>query len=426
MALKNSSPIPDIAARCSVFAKTDLIHAQQKGYGLDSICDSLCKGLADNISDTLFNKVVPESPIFMTGGVSKNRSVVRHLQRIIGKEIEIHPHSHLFPALGAASLLLKDIRCGMDIAPFDPGKLVLKQGEPEYFYEPLVAPQSRSQDTIIQEHFVYLPSISDHTAGVQVNIFNKSYTGNSRLYLGIDIGSTSTKAVLLDEDGHPVSGFYTYTSGQPLKATQAIFEAIDQVAKTRKLTIRVRACGTTGSGRKFIGGIVGADQVIDEITAHARAAFELNPQTDTIIEIGGQDAKFTQMNNGVVTFSHMNTVCAAGTGSFIEELAGRLGVGLEDYERMAMGRPAPLASDRCTVFMERDINQLLSQGYSVEEVLATVIHSVRENYLKKVASEAHIGNNICFQGATAKNRALVALSPYRGPGDLFITQGRAA
>ncbi|MCK5693509.1 MAG: hypothetical protein KAI08_11680, partial [Bacteroidales bacterium] len=85
MALRNSSPVPDIAARCSVFAKTDLIHAQQKGYGLEAICDSLCKGLADNISDTLFNKSVPESPIFMSGGVAKNQSVVRHLQRIIGK-----------------------------------------------------------------------------------------------------------------------------------------------------------------------------------------------------------------------------------------------------------------------------------------------------------------------------------------------------
>jgi len=99
MALRNSSPVPDIAARCSVFAKTDLIHAQQKGYSLEAICDSLCKGLADNIADTLFNKSVPESPIFMSGGVSKNQSVVRHLQRIIGKEIDIHPHSHHLPAI---------------------------------------------------------------------------------------------------------------------------------------------------------------------------------------------------------------------------------------------------------------------------------------------------------------------------------------
>jgi activator of 2-hydroxyglutaryl-CoA dehydratase len=110
MALKNSSPIPDIAARCSVFAKTDLIHAQQKGYGLEAICDSLCKGLADNIADTLFNKSVPESPIYMSGGVSRNQSVVRHLQRIIGKEILIHPLSEHWPALGAAYLMLKELQ----------------------------------------------------------------------------------------------------------------------------------------------------------------------------------------------------------------------------------------------------------------------------------------------------------------------------
>ncbi len=118
MALNNSSSIPDIAARCSVFAKTDLIHAQQKGYSLEAICDSLCKGLADNIADTLFNKSTPESPILMTGGVSRNRSVVRHLQRIMGKEITIHPQSHHFPAIGAAYLLLAEIESGLGIGKY--------------------------------------------------------------------------------------------------------------------------------------------------------------------------------------------------------------------------------------------------------------------------------------------------------------------
>jgi predicted CoA-substrate-specific enzyme activase len=245
--------------------------------------------------------------------------------------------------------------------------------------------------------------------------------GLPEYYLGIDVGSTSTKAVLLNTNGEPFAGFYTYTSGQPLKAVQALFEAIDHLATSKHLDFLIEACGVTGSGRKFISGIVQADQDIDEITAHARAAYELNPKTDTIIEIGGQDAKFTQMKDGMVTFSHMNTVCAAGTGSFIEELAGKLGVELKDYERLAMHKPAPLASDRCTVFMERDINQLLSQGYSVEEVLATVIHSVRENYLKKVASESHIGTHICFQGATAKNRALVAAFEQRLKKPIYVS-----
>jgi len=421
MALQNSSPIPDIAARCSVFAKTDLIHAQQKGYGLEAICDSLCKGLADNIADTLFNKTIPETPIYMSGGVSKNQSVVRHLQRIISKEIRVHPYSEHFPAIGAAHLLLKEMAAGKEFPVPDLSEIVVHNETLDYFYEALGDPAAVSREITIGESFLYQPKHADHTDHIQVDLFGMSDPGLPEYYLGIDVGSTSTKAVLLNTNGEPFAGFYTYTSGQPLKAVQALFEAINHLATSQHVDFLVEACGITGSGRKFIGGIVRADQDIDEITAHARAAYELNPQTDTIIEIGGQDAKFTQMKEGIVTFSHMNTVCAAGTGSFIEELAGKLGVELKDYERLAMHRPAPLASDRCTVFMERDINQLLSQGYSVEEVLATVIHSVRENYLKKVASESHIGLHICFQGATAKNRALVAAFEQRLKKPIYVS-----
>ncbi|MEA3461774.1 MAG: acyl-CoA dehydratase activase, partial [Bacteroidota bacterium] len=421
MALKNSSPVPDIAARCSVFAKTDLIHAQQKGYGLEAICDSLCKGLADNIADTLFNKSVPESPIFMSGGVSKNRSVVRHLQRIIGKEIGVHPHAHHLPAIGAARLLWKELSEGKKLPAIDLSNMVVDYGALEYFYDALQVPEACNEDILIEEQYSYQPTISDHTGEIQVDRYELSSPGDMQFYLGIDVGSTSTKAVMMNTNGDAFAGFYTYTLGQPLKAVKALFEAIDQLAIRTRTHFQFLSCGTTGSGRKFIASIVGADHDYDEITAHARAAYELNPLTDTIIEIGGQDAKFTRMKDGMVTFSHMNTVCAAGTGSFIEELAGRLGVELKDYERMAMGRPAPLASDRCTVFMERDINQLLSNGYSVEEVLATVIHSVRENYLKKVASEAHIGKHICFQGATAKNRALAAAFEQRLEKPVFIS-----
>jgi predicted CoA-substrate-specific enzyme activase len=421
MALKNSSPTPDIAARCSVFAKTDLIHAQQKGYGLEAICDSLCKGLADNIEDTLFNKSIPESPIFMSGGVSKNRSVVRHLQRFIGKEIRVHPHAHHLPAIGAARLLWKEISSMKSLPGIDLTNLLIEPGKLEYFYDPLQVPESSRPEIKIEEQYSHSPNITDHTGQIQVDRFKLSEPANMQFHLGIDVGSTSTKALMLNSSGEPYAGFYTYTLGQPLKAVQALLEAIDHLAERTGDKFQFLSCGTTGSGRKFIAGIVNADLDYDEITAHARAAFELNPLTDTIIEIGGQDAKFTRMKDGMVTFSHMNTVCAAGTGSFIEELAGRLGVELKDYERLAMGRPAPLASDRCTVFMERDINQLLSIGYSVEEVLATVIHSVRENYLKKVASEAHIGDHICFQGATAKNRALAAAFEQRLGKAIFIS-----
>ena len=134
----------------------------------------------------------------------------------------------------------------------------------------------------------------------------------------------------------------------------------------------------------------------------------LDPSIDTIIEIGGQDSKFTSIKEGTVVFSQMNTVCAAGTGSFIEEQAARLGVPIFEYAERALAAEAPLTSDRCTVFMERDLNHLRATGYQTNELLAAALYSVCDNYLTKVAREGAIGDRIVFQGATAKNKALVA------------------
>ncbi len=255
-------------------------------------------------------------------------------------------------------------------------------------------------------HYLYTAARLGPTNPVEVEVYRGGVSWNG--FLGIDIGSTSTKAVITDRSGIPLAGFYTRTAGQPLAAVQGLFDATEDCASRNGIDLTIAAVATTGSGRKFVGSVVGADLVIDEITAHARAACQLDPEVDTIIEIGGQDAKFTTIRDGVVTFSHMNTVCAAGTGSFIEEQAARLSVPLAAYEELASGAPSPLASDRCTVFMERDLNHLLQLGYTVPELLAASLHSVRENYLSKVAAGGAIGDHICFQGATGRNRALVA------------------
>ncbi|MDB4584743.1 acyl-CoA dehydratase activase-related protein, partial [Draconibacterium sp.] len=222
------------------------------------------------------------------------------------------------------------------------------------------------------------------------------------------MGSTSTKAVLLDHHKNVLAGFYTRTSGQPVIAVRSIFESVQDVLDRKNIKLEVLGAGTTGSGRKFIGKIIGADIIPDEISAHARAAVELDKDVDTIIEIGGQDAKFTTLKNGSVTFSVMNNVCAAGTGSFIEEQAKKLGVPIDEYSQRAENISAPMASDRCTVFMERDLNHYMNENYQTNEILASVLHSVRENYLTKVAINKNTGKKIFFQGATAKNKALVA------------------
>ncbi len=410
---KNKEEIPLIASRCAVFAKTDLIHAQHEGYSLAQICDGLAFGLAKNISDTLFNNVKLGVPVVFAGGVSKNQAVIYHLESILETEIITGEFSHLYGAIGSALEALNNHN-NTDNQSEQEIKKVCKNIAPQatalsYSYSPLKLHLSKDPTFDSEDKYEYTPLFAACKA-VETDIYEPLEKGKSyNVAMGIDIGSTSTKAILLNSNDKKVlAGFYTRTSGSPIEAVKGLLEAVENFASDSGASFSFTGAATTGSGRNFISKIIGADLAINEISAHARAAYELDPEVDTIIEIGGQDSKFTTLKNGQVTFAAMNNVCAAGTGSFIEEQAERLSCSLDDYSNYAEGIPAPLASDRCTVFMERDINYLMSLGHSVEEVLATTLHSVRDNYISKVSTEKYIGSKIFFQGATAKNRALVA------------------
>ncbi|MFW5786485.1 MAG: acyl-CoA dehydratase activase [bacterium] len=432
-ALASTGTTPQIASRCSVFAKTDLIHAQQEGYSLDQICNGLCQGLARNLVNTLTQDAEIPRPVVFAGGVSRNDAVRSHIEAIVDSDLIVDDFGHLYGALGAA---LDAFQTDEAITPSE-GDLQSRLCEPQdtarsYQYDPLTLTRSDYPDFSAHQTTIYRATRVAGTGDnegkiVEVDLYRPGSAGSSgagrgkpgeaslpptdgalHVRVGIDVGSTSTKAVLVDDEGEVVAGYYTRTSGAPVRAVQALFDAIDATATQEGWNLEVIGAATTGSGRSFVGAIVGADLVLDEITAHARAATEIDPEVDTIIEIGGQDAKFTTLKNGVVTFSQMNAVCAAGTGSFLEEQAAKLDVKVDAYAEEALNVPAPLASDRCTVFMERDINNYLNRGYSTREILAAALHSVRENYLHKVADTAIIGKRVCFQGATAKNRALVA------------------
>ena len=420
VAFCNQSNTPKIATRCAVFAKTDLIHAQQEGYSIGQISDGLCEGLAKNVIDSLIPDSNIHTPLILAGGVSMNSAVVKHFRNLLQVEPIIGEYSHLYGAIGAALLYLEEAHPEpLSVKAWD--DLFEKENkEKTYGYPPLQLTLSSYPEFTTSVSYLYKPGNNKHAA-VEVDVY-QPLQNKQAVYLGIDIGSTSTKAVLINDRNEVLTGLYTQTSAQPVKAVQAIFEAIDNIAQKHACEFIFDGVGATGSGRKFIGRIINADLIIDEITAHARAAYELNNEADTIIEIGGQDAKFTTMNNGMVTSSVMNNVCAAGTGSFIEEQAVKLDIRLTDYASRAINTPAPISSDRCTVFMERDINNYLTEGYSVDEVLASVLHSVCENYLAKVAVEANIGQSICFQGATARNQALVAAFEHRLKKPIFVSK----
>ncbi|HEY3389026.1 MAG TPA: acyl-CoA dehydratase activase [Prolixibacteraceae bacterium] len=408
IARENKGSFPKIASRCAVFAKTDLIHAQQEGYSFAEICDGLCFGLAKNIVDTVFQNN-QFSNIVAAGGVALSKPVIGHISKLLKQDITIDEYSNVYGAIGAAMNCREeanDIRCELKTIE---DIVITEKEEKKYYYPPLQLKLSDYPDFESHERYVFHSVCFPSVKGVEVDSYtvlkNKSKV---QVFLGIDIGSTSTKAILLGQNKEVIAGFYTSTSGQPLQAVQAIFETVHDYSKRKQVSFVISGAGTTGSGRKFAGKIIGADIAPDEITAHARAAYELDPETDTIIEIGGQDSKFTVMRNGMVTFSVMNNVCAAGTGSFIEEQAKRLGCTLDEYSGRVEKVNSPMASDRCTVFMERDLNHYLMAGYSADEILAAVLHSTRENYFAKVAVKGYIGKKIFFQGATAKNRALVA------------------
>jgi len=392
---------PKIATRCAVFAKTDLVHMQQQGYGLPAIAAGLCRGVAQNIANTLFHGVDLLEPVVVAGGVGKNEKVVQYLEEEIRHPLHIPPDIEYRGAIGAALIALRN-----GIVPHHKPAVAIDSllnripVSKSYFYPPLVKGESRIPDFSAWRSYVELD--------VEVAVYEALRPDTViDCYLGIDIGSTSTKATLVNRTKDVVAGLYTRTGGQPVAALQKITRALEDIEKRFAVTFSLIATGTTGSGRKFIQKVGRAEYAVDEITAHACAAYHLDPALDTIIEIGGQDAKFTVLHNGAVTFSVMNYVCAAGTGSFIEEQARQLGVVLDEYADRARGHAAPLISDRCTVFMQRDLHHLLSRGYTRDELLAAALHSVRDNYLSKVAHINKIGNHIAFQGATARNHALV-------------------
>ena len=417
----NKSNIPDIATRCAVFAKTDLIHAQQEGFSVPQICDGLCMGLARNIYNTLFTEKDTRTPVIFCGGVSRNQSVTKHLESLIKAPLICDSHSHLYGAAGAALCMVDDIEndafesagAGRFITMDD--LYVEKKKSNVFFFPELKLELSEYPEFLSFDNFIF----EDVENDIYVDPASIDPCG---AFLGIDVGSTSTKGIIISENGEVLAGFYTRTASRPVNAVQCILKSADMFINKHNLDINIRGCGTTGSGRKISAGIIGADLVLDEITAHSRAAFELDNDVDTIIEIGGQDAKFTTMKNGVVTSSFMNTVCAAGTGSFIEEQALKLGCPLDEYSKRTEGLRSPVSSDRCTVFMERDINHFLSEGYTVDEVLSSALHSVRDNYMTKVATEGKMGKKILFQGATAKNKALIAAFEHRLKAPIHVSK----
>jgi predicted CoA-substrate-specific enzyme activase len=390
LALKSKNP-PRIAGRCSVFAKSDMIHLQQIATPVHDIVAGLCFAVARNFISTLGKGKPIETPIIFQGGVAANQGVVRAFRELLNVKDDaliIPDHFASMGAIGAVYQILK--KNEPSARPFS-GLEALKsylegqQGTLKH-HEPLTEARIQIDKSVYP--------IPDAVQKLDV-------------YLGLDVGSLSTNVVLIDAENRVVARRYLPTASKPLEAIRrGMSEIFDEVGSR----VRVRAAGTTGSGRYLTGDFIGADVIRNEITAQATAAIAFDPDVDTVFEIGGQDSKYISIDQGVVVDFEMNKVCAAGTGSFLEEQAEKLDVNIVDeFGTLALQARAPAGlGNRCTVFMESDLNAQQQKGQGKANLVGGLAYSIVENYLQKVVRKKPVGRHILFQGGVTNNKAVVS------------------
>ena len=227
-----------------------------------------------------------------------------------------------------------------------------------------------------------------------------------KAFLGIDVGSISTKGVIIDKDNQILASEYIWTEGNPINAVKHLIGLLE--ARFDRDRSQIVGTGATGSARRLVGTILNATIVKNEITAHAVGTTTFYPEVRTILEIGGQDSKIILVENGVAVDYAMNTLCAAGTGAFLSSQARRLGIEVEEMGALAMRSSHPTAiAARCTVFAESDLVHKIQMGHPREDIIAGVCRAVASIYLNNVGKGKKISSPVVFQGGVSKNAGVV-------------------
>lgn len=372
-----------VSGRCSVFCKSDCTHATNKGIPRSQVTAGLCQMMANKILELL--KKVERRSIMITGGTARNQMMTAFLRQHI-PDLIVPEEAPYFEALGAALWAMEN-----ETAPF-PGLESLLKSEAVSF-----------------ESLPQLQSFEDQV------IFKTMERGRVQpgdlCLLGLDVGSTTTKAVLIrHEDNALLASIYLRTNGDPVGASRRCYQSIlDQIRQeTAPEEISIIGLGVCGSGRQIAGLHALTHGVINEIIAHATAAVHFDPDVDTIFEIGGQDAKYTYITNGVPSDYAMNEACSAGTGSFLEESAlETLGVQMEDIAHTGLkGHRPPNFNDQCAAFIASDIKNAIHENISHEDIVAGLVYSICMNYANRVKGNRPVGEKVFMQGGVCYNRAI--------------------
>jgi predicted CoA-substrate-specific enzyme activase len=391
IALRSERP-PRVAGRCSVFAKSDMIHLQQIATPDYDIVAGLCYAMARNFKATVGRGRKFHAPLLFLGGVAANPGMHRAFRDVLKlseSDMTAPAHFTTSGAIGAALIVMKH-----------PEQTVPYRGVAA-LGDYLASTGKRAPSGV---------SPLSRPNGIMTNPGQDvapRACGLIEAYLGVDVGSVSTNVVVIDKKMRVLSKRYLPTAGRPIEAVK---QGLAEVGGEIGPRVKILGAGTTGSGRYLTGDMIGADVVRNEITAQATAAMVIDPRVDTIFEIGGQDSKFISLQGGAVVDFEMNKACAAGTGSFLEEQAERLGIHIkQEFEDRAFCAASPCRfGERCTVFMESDLVHAMNTGAVVEELTAGLAYSIAYNYLNKVVAGKRVGERIFFQGGVAANRAVVA------------------
>ena len=369
-----------IAGRCSVFCKSDCTHALNKGESKANIAAGLCLMMADKIHELI--KDVPCERIALVGGGSLNTAMIARLKERY-PQIEVPRQGAHFEAYGAALWALEHECLPMPLT-----------------FDAIVSemPGSFARHRPLREA---MPFVDFKTAP------HGTVTPGDRCILGLDVGSTTTKAVLLrSADNAIVASVYLRTNGDPVRASRECYKALRE--QLGEVSCAIEGLGVTGSGRQIAALHGLTENVINEIIAHATAAIHFDPEVDTIFEIGGQDAKYTYLTNGVASDYAMNEACSAGTGSFLEESAKEsLGVATEEIAEQAIrGDAPPNFTDQCAAFISSDIKVAGQEGIGREDILAGLVYSICLNYVNRVKGSRPTGKTIFMQGGVCYNKAV--------------------
>jgi len=387
IALKSVNP-PRIAGRCTVFAKSDMIHLQQIATPDYEIVAGLCYALARNFKGNIAKGRDVSKPVAFVGGVAANAGMRRAIKDVFSLSDENFFVPEHFTSMGALGAIYATI----DEPEFK--KKFLGLGKLNEHISREINEEAHQPLNISREN-------------LQVSYDLKNIVKKTEVFLGVDVGSISTNLVVMDKEQNLIAKRYLMTEGRPLEAVKrGLAEIGDEIGNK----IDVIGAGTTGSGRYLTADFIGADIVRNEITAQAEAAINLDREVDTIFEIGGQDSKYISVDSGVIVDFEMNKACAAGTGSFLEEQAERLGISIkEEFGNLALSSKKPVKmGERCTVFIESDIVHHQQRGADKDDIVSGLSYSIVSNYLNKVVGDRRIGNKIFFQGGTAFNKGVVA------------------